>query len=330
MTERGLSRQEQQDTAAFDLKRFRYEKETDPQWLAKIEQDIKIPKFVIFEFEGKRLKIEYIEVPAKDSPERKEGEQKGKVIILIPGFSASYIPYAPAVRELAQYLGDFRIICLSPLDSGKSSPLKGSTLEKMNQAYGEAFKQMGIDQEHSQATIVGHSRSDIIALGLAAKYPDLVKHIVLVSGVSANPSNFPLLAYQFTSHTLARITPQRVLNAFKGEREVAENYWRQTIDFLKNMLKFPKVLHQINSLRERRRVDLPGLLSSLKSDVLILSGADDLTSPLHTNERIYQAAPKVIGIKHSVEFDGLHDEINAHPETFALKVTHWLSSLDKK
>ncbi|MBI2473678.1 alpha/beta hydrolase [Candidatus Uhrbacteria bacterium] len=314
---------------------YRYEKVSDPQWLERIEQEIKTSKTVTFEFEGKSLKMEYIEVPAKDSPEEKEGEHKEKVIVLIPGFAASHVPYAPPVRELAQYLPGYRVICLSPFDSGKSSALKGSSLEKMNRAYHEAFKQMGIDSEHSKATIIGHSRSDIIALGLASAYPDLVKQIVLINGVSANPSGLPKLAYQFTRHTIASITPERIKRAFKDEygrdeRDVAENYWRQTIDFMKNMLQFPQVVHQLNSLRQRQNVDLRSLLSSLASDVLILSGTADLTAYEDTSERIYMSLPDNVRAEHSIEVGGLHDELSAHPEGVALKVAHWLSSLRKK
>lgn len=330
MKESASSRLEQQgERVRSDSKVFKYEKISDPQWLAKIERDIKTPKFVTFEFEGKPLRIEYIEVPAKDSPEEKEGERKEKVIILIPGFAASHVPYAPPVRELAQYLPGYRVICLSPLDSGNSSALKGSTLEKMNRAYHEAFKQMGIDSEHSKATIIGHSRSDIIALGLASAYPDLVNHIVLINGVSANPSDLPKLAYQFTKHTVGSITPERIRRAFKDEHggdewDVAENYWRQALDLMKNMLKFPQVLHQLNSLIQRKQVDLPTLLSSLTSDVLILSGTADLTAHEDTSERIHRGLSDQVQMKHSIEVGGLHDELSAHPEGVALKVTHWL------
>ncbi len=328
MNERGSSR-EGQSKEGSKSKVFKYEKVSDPQWLEKIEQEIKTPKTVTFEFEGKSLKIEYIEVPVKDSPEEKEGERKEKVIVLIPGFAASHVPYAPPVRELAQYLPGYRVICLSPFDSGKSSVLKGSTLEKMNRAYHEAFKQMGIDSQHSQATIIGHSRSDIIALGLASTYPDLVKQIVLINGVSANPSGLPKLAYQFTRHTVGSITPERIRRAFKDEhgrdeRDVAENYWRQAIDLTKNMLQFPQVVHQLNSLRQRKHVVLPTLLSSLASDVLILSGTDDLTSYKDTTERIQKGLSDKVQVKHSIEVGGLHDELSAHPEGVALKVAHWL------
>ena len=329
MHERGLLRQNKENPP-LESKVFTYEQDMDPQWLAKIEQEIKTPKIVSFEFEGKPLKLEYIEVAAKESQEQKEVKQKEKVIVLVPGFSASFVPYAGAVKELAKYLPNYRVICLSPFDSGKSSALKGSTLEKMNQAYHEAFKQMGIDSQHSQATIIGHSRSDIIALGLACAYPDLVKQIVLVNGVCANPSGLPKLAYEFTKHTVASITPERILGAFKDELDVAKNYWEQTKDFTRNLLKLPQAIHQFSSLKQRQAVDLPTLLSSLESDVLILSGTADLTSPEETSERISQRVSEKRRVKHSIEVGGLHDEINAHPETFALKTAHWLSSLERQ
>jgi len=117
---------------SLESRRFVYSKETDPGRLQEIKEKIEQSRFLRFEFEGQEIQIEYIEVEAKKTQEVHEDGVRSPVDIIIPGFCASLIPFKPTVREMAEYMPDHRIICVSPLDSGKSSALKDSSLEKMN------------------------------------------------------------------------------------------------------------------------------------------------------------------------------------------------------
>ncbi len=305
---------------------FKYEKEKDADRLEEISQGIENPKKISVEYEGENIQIEYIEVPA---PAKERGEEKEKVLIIIPGFSASYLPFANTVRELAQYMGNQRVICLSPLDSGKSSSLKGSNLSKMNDVYHKAFEKMNINPENSETTIISHSRSDIIALELARSRPEVVKNIVLVNGTAANESNLPRLTYDFLKHVNVDITSARIAGAFKGETEAAKNYWQQNIDFIKNILHPARARNQFNLLAERRKINLEDLLSQLKSNVLVLSSTGELTDYADASEKVYHKLPDDIQKQHRIEVGGLHDEITAHPEAFALKLRRWLESLEQ-
>jgi pimeloyl-ACP methyl ester carboxylesterase len=250
---------------------FKYEKDKDPQRLEEISQGAETPKQISFEYEGENIQIEYIEVASKE-----RGEGKEKVFVILPGFSASYVPYANTVKELAGYMGNYRVICLSPLDSGKSSSLKSSNLNKMNEVCNKAFLELNIDSDSSEVTVIGHSRSDIIALEMARSHPEIVKNVVLANGISANESNLLKLTYDFLKHINVDITPERIAEAFNGETEAAKNYWRQNVDFMKNFLNPTRAFNQFKSLAERRNINLEDLFSELKSNVLVMSGANEL------------------------------------------------------
>ncbi len=307
---------------------FKYEKDKDSKRLEEISQEIEKPKRISFEFDGENVQIEYIEVPAKKQMGKEQSGDKEKVLVIFPGFSTSYIPFANTVKELAQYLGDYRVICLSPLDSGKSSSLKGSNLNKMNEVYHKAFQELNIKPDKAEATVIGHSRSDIIALELARSHPEVVKNVALVNGIIANESNLPKLTYDFLKHVNVDITPARIAGAFKGEKEAAKNYWRQNKDFFKNISSPVKAHNQFKSLAERREISLENLLSELQSNVLVLSSTKELTDYEDTRKKVYKKLPADIQKQHRIEFGGLHDEITAQPEVFALKLKRWLESME--
>lgn len=307
----------------------KYERDHDPERVETIREGIETPKEIEMEFEGQKVKIEYIEVPAKKMSPGAETE-KEKVIFMIPGFSASHKPYAGAVKEVASYSGDHRVICISPLDSGKSSSLKGSNLEKMSKVYLEAIKAMGIAPEKSELTIVGHSRSDIIAMNLARIRPDLVKNIALVDGIAANESNLGGLTYDFLKHVNTKITPERITSAFRGEKEEAKNYWKQNVDFFKNISNPRRLVNQFKSLGERKKVNQDEILSKMQANALVINSTEEFTDWEKTRENVFQKLPDDIQKQHRIEVGGLHDEINAHPEAFAIKLKRWLEMVEGK
>jgi len=310
--------------AAQNSPDYKYERDHDPAREEEISKCIESPKQISFTYEGENVTIEYIEVPAKEKREGKE-----KTLITIPGFSGSYVPYTGVVKELAQYMGNCRVICISPLDSGASSSLKNSNLDKMAGVYGRAFEELGISPASSETTVIGHSRSDIIALELARSRPETVDNIVLVNGISANESNLPKLTYDFLKHVNVEIAPARIREAFGGEAGAAKNYWRHNLDFMKNLLNPVRAFNQFKSLAARKKINLNDLLSRLKANVLVLSATDELTDYRDVSEKVYGKLPEDVAKEHHIEVDGLHDEINAHPEALALKLKKWLESLDE-
>jgi len=302
-----------------------YKRDKDPERVENIEECLENPKIINIEYEGQQIQLEYIEVPAKE-----RGGEKEKVIFIIPGFSASHKPFKGTVKELAQYCGDYKIICVSPLDSGKSSSLKGSNLEKMTDVYFQGIESIGINPENSDMTVVGHSRSDIIAINMAVSRPDLVKNTVIANGIMANESNLGGLTYDFMSHVNTKITPERIIGAFKGDKEAAKNYWKTNVDFFKNILQPGKAWNQFKSLGERRKVDQADLLSRIQSSVLVVGSTEEFTPWDKTREKIYHKLPENIQKQHRIEVGGLHDEIIAHPEAFAIKFKRFSDSIDKK
>ena len=205
-----------------------YMRDKDPERVEEIQECIESPKIISIEYEGQQIQLEYIDVPAKE-----KGKEKEKVIFMIPGFAASYKPFKNTVKELAQYCGDYRIICVSPLDSGKSSSLKGSNLKKMTDVYFQGIESMGVNPENSERTVVGHSRSDIIAINMAVSRPDMVKNTVVADGIMANESNLGGLTYDFLKHVNTKITPERIIGAFKGIRRPRKIIGKQMLIFSK-------------------------------------------------------------------------------------------------
>ncbi len=304
---------------------IKYEREKDPKRLSEIMEDIKNSKQISLEYEGQVIQLEYIEIPAK---EKAEGEEK--VLVIIPGFSFSHVSYDCTAKELAQYMGNCRVICFSPLDSGKSSSLKRSSLKKMNDVYYAAFQKIGIRPEYSEVTVIGHSRSDIIAMELAKSHPEIVKNIVLVNGIAANDKNITALAKDFVKHHILDIAPARFSESLNDDPEAFKNYLRQDVDQIKNFINPIRAVNQLKSVAQRKEVDLEKLLSEIKSNILILSSTDELSDFRQTRKELYEKLPDNIQKQHRIEIDGLHDEISSHPEAFVLKIKSWLESLDTK
>jgi pimeloyl-ACP methyl ester carboxylesterase len=306
-----------------------YKRDKDPERIENIQECLKNPKIIEMEFKGQQVQLEYIEVPAK-----KKGEGKEKVMFMLPGFSASYKPFKNTVKELAQYCGDYRIICISPLDSGESSSLKGSNLEKMTNVYFQGIESMGVNHENSELTVVGHSRSDIIAINMAVSRPDLVKNTVIANGIIANDSDLKGLSSlggltkDFLVHVNTKITPARIIGAFKDDKEAATNYWKTNVDFFKNILQPRKAWNQFKSLTERDKVDQDYLLSKIKANMLVINSTEEFTPWDKTREKVYQRLPENIQKQHRIEFGGLHDEIFDHPEAFAIKFKRWSESIN--
>lgn len=306
-----------------------YKRDKDPERVEEIQECIESPKIISIEYEGRQIQLEYIDVPAKG-----KGKEKEKVIFMIPGFAASYKPFKNTVKELSQYCGDYRIVCVSPLDSGKSSSLKGSNLEKMTDVYFQGIEAMGINPENSDMTIVGHSRSDIIAINMAVSRPDLVKNTVIANGIMANDSNSWGLTYDFVKHVGGKIMPRRIIGAlpekiigaFRGDKEAASNYRKTTVDFSKNILQLKKGWNQFKSLGERKKVDQTGLLSKIKANMLVINSTEEFTPWDKTREKVYQKLPEDIQKQYRIEVGGLHDEIIAHPEAFSIKFKRWSES----
>ncbi len=300
-----------------------YKKDYDSLRLEEILKWIQNSKQIFVNNEWKDIQIEYIEIPAKKKEEGKE-----KVIVIIPWFWASYIPFRNTVKELAQYMGNYRIICLSPLNSWKSSSLKNSNLNKIKEIYIKAFQELGINSDNTETTVMGHSMADIVTLELARSNPEIIKNIVLVNWISANKGNLPKITNDFLNHVNFRITPIRVIWSFKWESETAKNYWKQTLDFLKNIINPTNTLNQFKLLAERRKINLEDLLSQLKSNTLVLTATKELTDYNDVRNKIYNKLPDGIKKQHRIEVWGLHDEIIAHPEAFTLKLMSWLWSLE--
>ncbi len=296
---------------------FKYEREGDSERLEAVKESLDQPKIATINYEGEYIKIEYIDIPAKNDAKR--------AIVILSGFEASYKPYSDTAKELALYNNDQRVICLSHL-SGKSSSVKDYSLDKMSKINTNFFKEIGLGEY--ELTIVGHSRSDVVAMELGRTNPDQVKNIVLANGILANKENFGKLALDFTKHVVGKITPERL----SGEKERKKRYIKQCIDFTRNLLLSDpkKTLNQFESLGHRKKVDLGEALSQLKSNVLVLSSTQEFTPYKDTQEQISEKLPKDINSQLRITVDGLHDEIIARPEAFALKLKRWLESFKER
>jgi len=298
---------------------FKYEQDKDPKRIKIIKENLNQPKIAKLKYEGENINIEYIDIPAKNDSK--------KATVILPGFEASYKPYRSTAEQLALYNNDQRIVCLSQL-SGKSSSINDYSLDKISKIDTDFFKKIGL--EGYDLTVVGHSRSDVVAMELGRTNPDQVKNIVLANGILANKESSGGLAWDFTKHVAGKINSKRISGAFEGEGKEALVYMKQVYDFFKNLLSFKikKTINQFQSMDDRKKINLDEVLSQLKSNILVLSSTQELTPYEDTREKISSKLPKDINSQLRIEVDGLHDEIVAHPEAFALKLKRWLESIE--
>jgi pimeloyl-ACP methyl ester carboxylesterase len=299
---------------------IKYDRDKSTERLKTIRESIKHPKFALIKYKGESISIEYIDIHSKIDVK--------KAIVILPGFEASYRSYTGTAKELALYNNNQRVICLSHL-SGKSSQIKDYSLYNMSKVTMDLFIKIGL--ERYEITVVGHSRSDLLALNLSRTYPDKIINIVLANGILANKNKFWALAIDFSKHVLLKITPERLLfGCFKGESGIIWQSLKQSYDFMSNLGSFNlrKTINQVKSLNDRKKINFDDFFSQLKSNVLILSGTKEFTPYEDTLKQISEKLPEDINSQLRIEVDGLHDEIIVHPEAFALKLKRWLESLE--
>lgn len=302
--------------------KVKFEKMGGAERIEEIEKAIKDKKISQIEAGGEQFKIEYIDVPAFE-----QNSEKKRVILLIPGFSTSVQSFEGTVEELASYVGDKEVICISPPDSGGSSSVEGLDLEKMRKILEGFLKDLNLDKD-SEITLIGHSRSDLYAMDFAKAHPELVKNLVIANGIAANEKSFLKLMKDFIGNVGIKQTVERLKNYFDGDEEVAENYLNVCRDFVSNMANPKRLKNQLSATKEAHKTNFREIMLEIKSNTLVITGTEDITDVYDTREKILNKLPENVNKQLRIEAGGMHDEIYTHPEAFALKIKSWLKSIE--
>ena len=163
---------------------------------------------------------------------------KGQPVLLLHGIASSSVTYDNVVDELVDR---HRVVAMDLLGFGKSEPPADAqfTLNEHVDAVVESIRRIGIQ---TPLTLVGHSLGALISIRLAARYPKLVKHLVIVSPPVYVPSDTlvdpldraQMDAYQKLYHfmrdnprfTQTAATALQRISPIKGLVDVSEDNWR--------------------------------------------------------------------------------------------------------
>ena len=199
------------------------------------------------------------------------GDANGVAVILLPGFSDSWLSYAPLLEALPESL---QLIAISQLGHGDSDkPDDGYSVACFADDLAGFMNTLGIER----AIIVGHSFGSLVAARFALKYPDRVLGLCLIGAfrtVAGHPgaeeiwtnaiapmtdSVDPSFVREFQLSTLARpIPPVRLVSAVTESQKMPARVWKA---LWRNML-------DDDFSMELTRIDAPTLIVWGQQDAL--------------------------------------------------------------
>jgi non-heme chloroperoxidase len=194
-----------------------------------IEESADMPSLQQFASIDSSCKLAYI----------KRGNTNGVAVILLPGFSDSWLSYEPLLDALPS---SFQLIALSQLGHGDSDkPNDGYTVTCFADDLAGFMNSLGI----ARAIIVGHSFGSLVGTRFALKYPERVLGLCLLgafrtvaghAGAEELWTNAiapmadtvdPSFVREFQLSTLARpISPARLVSAITESLKMPARVWK--------------------------------------------------------------------------------------------------------
>ena len=214
----------------------------------------------------------------------------GDPLVLIPGLgsdAATWINFLPLVEK------DFRTILVENRGSGRSSkPQEGYTTSVMSEDIFGLLEHLEIEQAH----VVGKSMGGMIAQVLAARHPEKIRSLVLVSslmrhddygeellelgrimaqkgGLFATYRQAFLLSYsrEYCMQNRTRLKEVQDLLIQMDSREILQGYLGQSVACQKH--------------------DSRKFAASIQAPTLVIVGKDDMITPAQASKELAEAIP---------------------------------------
>ena len=189
----------------------------------------------------------------------------GPPVVLIHGLAGSSRWWQRNIEALAR---QFRVYVIDLIGFGRSQGRQGFALNEAAEHLAAWMDQIGMGRAH----LIGHSMGGVIAIDLAAQFPERVNRLVLVDAAT----------FSF-GHTL--------LENMVG---LAKTLWYLPFSFLPVLFTDayragPLTLWQAS--RELLTTDILAALSEIEDPVLIVWGERDAVVPVEIGERLHYELP---------------------------------------
>jgi pimeloyl-ACP methyl ester carboxylesterase len=189
-------------------------------------------------------------------------------VVLIPSMLVLARSYRPLVTLLAEHS---RVLTIELPGSGRGSQLERPwTFEDYAHWLGRCLPMLGLQRP----TVIGHSDSGAVALGLAAFYPELVGRVVLADSVG--------------------VERQPLLNVLGGRAVDAALEWQLTASGLHHPV-YNLVRHWrnfVNLVAASAAATLPDYIQRVRVPALIAWGGKDHTMPARFAAQLQAALPR--------------------------------------
>ncbi|MFT3889316.1 MAG: alpha/beta fold hydrolase [Arachnia sp.] len=196
-------------------------------------------------------------VPEKDGPD----------FVLVHGIGVSARSYGPTAAELARR-GDVHLIDMAGYGR---SPRPGRDLSIADHA--ALIARYLADKQLDHPVVVGHSMGSQVVAELAASFPDLVDHIVLIAPVIAP-----------TARSLAKVSALLLANGLKEPPVVS-------VQAVYDYLFRAGIPYMVQQTPHLLRTDLDDIATRVTAKTLVICGADDPIVPLDWAKELAERFP---------------------------------------
>lgn len=212
-----------------------------------------------------------------------EKHGKGEPLLLIPGMSADGRTMTPVSKLLAKH---FTVIIPDNRGCGKTLPHDASnSIELMADDCVLLLQHLGIDSFH----VAGHSMGGFIALDLAARYPSLVRRLVLANCHYEASARNKILYDDFVAYLESgmdlRFWHRNIFywlfsNQFFASDDILEMALDYTVEHPERQTDCA-FIHQVEALKEYQGREK---LSHIQAPTLVVGADQDILYPPHLNQ----------------------------------------------
>jgi len=195
-----------------------------------------------------------------------KGDRSGEPVVLLHGYADSWQSFAPMLSEFSSSFRTFSLDLRGHGDSDK--PEGGYTLEDLVADLEAFMDSVGLERTH----IVGHSLGSFIAQLFAARNPDRIRRLFLVSSAPSAIDNPMLRSLQAEVESLSDPIDKAFVATFQEPSSpIAQDFMDRIIA---ESMKVPAYVWQ-NTLSGLLQADNSSILGCIKAPTFIAWGRKD-------------------------------------------------------
>ncbi|HMK54001.1 MAG TPA: alpha/beta fold hydrolase [Methanobacteriaceae archaeon] len=214
-----------------------------------------------------------------------QDEGTGYPLVLIHGLGSDHTIWDGLIPLLNDY---YHVLAPDIRGSGQSSKTAGPySVELFSHDIFKFLETLDIDQAH----FIGHSMGGAILLQLALDHPEKVRSLTLISSFSYVDTHL----YELFNQLLIITKNQGYSSFFDRALELANTpeFLEENKEFIATakavMVKNASTPPLIDSIEACLQVDFSNSLKSIKAPTLVISGSQDLFTPPHHAQAIYNS-----------------------------------------